>query len=136
MLDKPEVAEKMLIDTDIIIWYMRGNINAYKAIKNIEDFNISVITYMELVQGVRNKNEFKELRTTLNYWNAKTLYINYEVSTKAMFYIERYCLSHHLEIADSLIASTAICSGMSLFTGNKKHFSCIRELSIKAFNPS
>ena len=52
----------MVIDTDVIIWYMKGNEKAYKAIENSMSFFISVVTYMELVQGMRNKN-------LLNYLN-------------------------------------------------------------------
>lgn len=45
----------MIIDTDVLIWYMRGNGKAYERIENLNTFDISVITYMELVQGMRNK---------------------------------------------------------------------------------
>lgn len=41
----------ILIDTDVIIWYMRGNQNASKALQKHRGFAISVITYMELVQS-------------------------------------------------------------------------------------
>ena len=47
----------MVVDTDVLIWYMKGNQNAYKIIENLKHFSISVVTYMELVQGMRNKNE-------------------------------------------------------------------------------
>ena len=45
----------MLIDTDVLVWYMRGNERAKRVIKNSDGFSISVVTYMELVQGLRNK---------------------------------------------------------------------------------
>jgi len=45
----------MLIDTDVLIWYLKGNENAYQVIENSSNFFISVMTYMELVQGMRNK---------------------------------------------------------------------------------
>ncbi len=38
----------MLIDTDVIIWYMRGNPNALNALEQHKGFTISVVTYMEL----------------------------------------------------------------------------------------
>jgi len=41
----------MIIDTDVLIWYMKGNKKAYKVIEMAGDFFISVVTYMELVQG-------------------------------------------------------------------------------------
>ena len=47
----------MLIDTDVIIWYMNGNMRALNTLEKYHGFSISVITYMELVQGMRNKNQ-------------------------------------------------------------------------------
>ena len=98
-------------------------------------FFISVITYMELVQGMRNKNELNELRKALRMWNAKILYVTEEVSTKAMFFVERHYLSHSIEIADSLIASTAITNALTLVTGNDKHYRVIKDLNLKIFRP-
>jgi hypothetical protein len=39
----------MVIDMDVLIWYMKGNQNAYKAIENSKHFFISVVTYMEFI---------------------------------------------------------------------------------------
>ena len=40
----------MIIDTDVLIWYMKGNEKAYKAIEMADSFFISVVTYMELAK--------------------------------------------------------------------------------------
>ena len=123
----------MIVDTDVLIWYMRGDKNAFKVIENLNGFYTSVVTYIELVQGLRNKSELIELRKAYRLWNTKILYINEEISSKAMFYIERHCLSNSLQLADALIASTAITNGLSLLTGNDKHYKVIKELSISKF---
>lgn len=52
----------MIVDTDVLIWYLKGNENARKAINKFNGFSISVITYMELVQGIRNKAELSRLQ--------------------------------------------------------------------------
>ena len=125
----------MIIDTDVLIWYMRGNKKAYKVIEDKQGFFTSVVTYIELVQGMRNKNELIELRRAFREWNTKILYINEEISSKAMFYIERHYLSHSLQLADALIASTALVNGLPIFTGNDKHYRMIKELEIIKFKP-
>lgn len=125
----------MIVDTDVLIWYMRGNENAYKLLENLTSFYISVITYMELVQGMRNRNELNELRKALRIWNAKILYITEDISSKAMFFMERHYLSHSLEIADSLVAATSIKNALPLLTANDKHYKIIKELDIKVFRP-
>ena len=125
----------MVIDTDVLIWYMRGNDNALQLIENSDDFLISVVTYMELVQGMRNKNELSTLRRALHAWNANILYISEEISAKAMFTVEQYFLSHAIQLADALIGATAIDYGLPLLTGNDKHYKVIKGIKIKKFRP-
>ena len=125
----------MIIDTDVLIWYMRGNQKAYKLIEDLNGFYISVVTYMELVQGMRNKRELSEFRKAIKSWNCKIIQLNEEISSKAMFYIERHYLSHSLQLADALVATTALVNGLPIMTGNDKHFRIIKELEIKRFRP-
>jgi len=125
----------MLVDTDVLIWYMRGNKNAYRAIEKIGDFYISVITYMELVQGMRNKTELNALRKALRAWNARIIYITEEISVKAMFYVEQHFLSHSVEIADALIGATAVSYGLPLLTANERHYKALKDVKIKMFKP-
>jgi len=125
----------MLVDTDVLIWYMRGNKNAFKAIEKISNFNISVITYMELVQGMRNKMELNALRKFLRDRNATIIYITEEISVKAMFYVEQYYLSQSVEIADAFICATAVAYGLPLLTANEKHYKPLKDVRIKIFKP-
>ena len=125
----------MLIDTDVLIWYMRGNEKAYQVVENSNNFFISVVTYMALVQGLRNKKELNHLRKALHGWNAQLLYISEEISAKAMFYVEQHFLSHSMQLADALIGATAIAYGFPLLTGNDKHYKVMKDLEIKKFVP-
>ncbi|MBW1729156.1 MAG: type II toxin-antitoxin system VapC family toxin [Deltaproteobacteria bacterium] len=102
----------MLIDTDVLIWYMKGNEKAYNAIENSENFFISVVTFMELVQGMRNKTELNTLRKA-----------------------EQHYLSYSIQLADSLIGATAIAYGLPILTGNDKHYKILKNLQLKKFRP-
>ncbi len=125
----------MLIDTDVLIWYLRGNNNALRVVEKQEQILLSVITYMELVQGMRNTNELQQLRRTLRLWDAEILYLSEEISIKAMFLMEKFYLSHSLEIADGLIAATAIVNTVPLLTGNSKHYRIIPDINLVSFRP-
>ncbi|OKY76713.1 MAG: VapC toxin family PIN domain ribonuclease [Desulfobulbaceae bacterium DB1] len=125
----------MVIDTDVLIWYMRGNEKAYQLIENSNNFFISVITYMEVVQGLRNKKELVQLRKALHEWKTQILYVSEEVSAKAMFYVEQHFLSHSMQLADALIGATAIAYGLPILTGNDKHYKVMKDLQIKKFVP-
>jgi predicted nucleic acid-binding protein len=124
-----------LVDTDVIIWYLRGNQNAYELIDKLNNFCISSVTYMELIQGMKNKNELRLLQKTLKSWNVKTIYINEEISSKALFFMEEYFLSHYMQLADSLIGSTCSLYGMQLITANDKHYKVIKDLDMLVFRP-
>ncbi|MBC8192826.1 MAG: type II toxin-antitoxin system VapC family toxin [FCB group bacterium] len=125
----------MLIDTDVLIWYLKGNEKARDVVENLPGFSISVVTYMELVQGMRNQRELSELRRALRDWKAEILYINEEISSKAMFLVERHFLSDSMRLADALIASTALTNGIPILTANDKHYKVVGQLELKKFRP-
>ena len=125
----------MVIDTDVIIWYLRGNAKAFHLIENLDGFSISVVTYMELVQGMRNKKELNRFRQALHEWNTSILYISEEISAKAMFAVEQHFLSHSMQLADALIGSTAINYGLPLLTANDRHYRIMKGILIKRFRP-
>jgi predicted nucleic acid-binding protein len=124
-----------LVDTDVLIWYLRGNQKAYELIHSIGEFCISSVTYMELVQGMRDKKELRALQKTLKSWNVKVIFISEEISLKALFYMEEYFLSHSLELADSLIGATCKTYGTTLITANDKHYRVIKDIDIQIFRP-
>jgi len=123
----------LIVDTDVLIWYSRENQKAIKLIHNLDTFSISVVTYMEIVQGVRNKKELNTFKKALGILNVKVFQIDELVSTKAMFFIEKYSLSHSMELADALIGATAIIKQVPLITGNEKHYRHLPEIKIKKF---
>src|SRR3990172_3157571 len=125
----------MIIDTDVLIWYMKGNEKAYEVIDSSVTLFISVVTYMELVQGMRNKTELVNLRKALLGWNAHILYISEEISAKAMFYVEQHYLSHSIQLADALVGATAIAYGYPLLTANDKHYKVMKDIQIEKFRP-
>lgn len=125
----------MLVDTDVLIWYMRGNEKAKRTMTNLDSFSISVVTYIELVHGLRNKEELNTLRNSLKGWRANTIYVNEEISAKAMFLVEEFYLSHSLQLADALVGATAVMHGIPLLTANTKHYAVIKNIILKKFRP-
>jgi hypothetical protein len=125
----------MIVDTDVLIWHMRGNARARAALEIDEGFSLSVVTYAELLQGMRNKSELNLLRKALRSWRARLLYISEEISAKAVFYVERHFLAGNLTFSDALIVSTAIAHGQTLFTANDRHYRLIKEVDLKVFRP-
>ena len=125
----------MIIDTDVLIWHLRGNDRAKDLLYKSIPFNISVVTYIELVQGMKDKKEMNTLIKQLTKWNVEIIQISNDISTRAMIYIEQYYHSDALELADALIAATCIDRSEMLITGNERHYKSIPNIQLKRFNP-
>ena len=123
----------MLIDADIIIWNWRGRIEAAEFLDVAHPFSLSVVTYMELVQGMRNQREWMALRADLKHWQSRLVPVTEAISARAVGLVEEHFRTRHLQLADALIAATALEHQFSLATGNIKHFRFIKGLQLKPF---
>ena len=125
----------MLVDTDVLIWNMRGNEKAAELLARYSGFRLSAVSWMELMQGARNKHEHKLLRQALRHWRAEIQPVNEAISNRASFWIEELSLSHGLRMADALIAATAWYLGQTLCTANDRHYRNIPDLELEIFRP-
>jgi len=125
----------VLIDTDVLIWYMRGNENAKRIVTRAIPFRISVVSYMELVQGMRDKKELALLKKYLKLWEVEVIQITKEISAMAMNFVEKYFLSNSMELQDALIASTSLIYDEVIITGNEKHYKFLPGIQINRFIP-
>ena len=123
----------MIVDSDVLIWASRGNIKAATLLHTMDEVLISAITYMEVVQGTRNKRELNAFKKALKLWNARVVPVTETISYHAMFFVESYCLSHSVCLADGLIAATAKKLGTPLLTGNVKHYSVLPGIEVEPF---
>jgi len=125
----------LIIDTDVIIWFLRGNEKAKEVVYKNIPFKISVITYMEIVQGMKDKKELLVFQKQLRKWNVEILQIDTEISSRAMFFVEDYFLSHSMELSDALIAATGIQTKDTVLTANEKHYKFIPNIQLEKFKP-
>jgi len=121
---------KILCDTDVIIEYLKGNEETKEIFErlNKEEIGLSAITLMELYYGALNKRELNKIKKTLSTFNL--FLITEEITEIAIKLIEQYSKSHGLKIPDALIASTAICYDIELWTYNVKDFRFIKNLKL------
>lgn len=124
-----------LVDTDVIIWFLRGHRKAARELERLGEFAVSAVTYIELVQGMRNKEELRGLRLALRDWGTRVLPITDDISDRATFYVEEHFLRANLRIADALIAATAAVHAIPLLTGNVKRYRVILGLPLRVFKP-
>jgi predicted nucleic acid-binding protein len=123
----------VLIDSDVMIWFYRGKAAAQQTIFQNIPFSLSAVSYMEILQGIRNKGELIKLKKDLRQWSTTIVHINEAISEHAIDLMETYKLSHGLEVGDALIASTALAYREILITGNTKHYDYIPTIKIIPF---
>ena len=123
----------MIFDTDVMIWAFRGNAKALDAIDAAATRAISAVTYMELLQGVRNKREMLAMKRFLSTLGFATLPVTANISSRAVSIMEMTALKSDLGIADALIFATALDTGDTLLSGNAKHFKEVPLLDAATF---
>lgn len=125
----------MLIDSDVLIWYLRGYPRAAQKLDSLGEFKLSAVSYMEVAQGCRNQQELGLFKADLRRRNGSQLPVTQPISDRAVSLIEAHALSDGLKLADALIAATAIECGLTLLTGNMRHFLRVAGLSSEVFEP-
>lgn len=125
----------MLVDTDVLIWHLRGYPNATRRLDELGTLTLSAVSYLEVLQGIRNKSELTAVKKMLDKRSATLLPLTEAITLRAIGLMESLILSHGLQMGDALIASTAIEHQLPVLTGNVKHFGAVGGLQIEAFVP-
>ncbi len=125
----------MIFDTDVLIWVFKGNPVAADWVTRVSERYLSAQSYLELLQGARDKPHLKALKSFALEGNFRLLPITDNISHRAMIYMEEYKLSDNLGAGDALIAATAVEHNLPLVTANAKHFRVIKDLELKVFKP-
>lgn len=125
----------MLIDTDALVWMTRGHAGAAARLQALTPWRISAVTYMELAQGCRDKQELARVKKGLAVGQAEILPLSAAISDHAMQLVDAYALSHGVQLGDALIAATALEHGATVLTSNAKHFSAVDGLPVEVFVP-
>jgi predicted nucleic acid-binding protein len=123
----------VIYDTDILIWVLRGNTKAAALLREDEERCLSLVSYMELLRGARNRREVSTIQGFLRRQAFRSLPLTENVGHRAAIYVEEYGLKAGLGVADAIIGATAAENGLMLVTGNRKHFAVIRDLQLRAF---
>ena len=114
----------VLVDSDILIEVSRGrNADIVAKWVNLSNSDAAVlyspVSVAELWAGAR-PNEYDALN---NLFRALTcIPIDGEAGHQAGVYLKQYRRSHGVEVADALIAASAVANRAELWTRNRKHY--------------
>jgi predicted nucleic acid-binding protein len=123
------VAERLLIDTDVLVEYLRGRSEAVEYLEGLtSDLYISVISVAELFAGVRDDEEDKSLKQLLLAFVILT--VTEKTARLGGLYRRDYGGSHGTGLADALIAATSEENGADLVTFNNRHFPMVSKITV------
>lgn len=127
----------MIFDTDVLIWYFRGNQKAKEFISGIpyRDRQVSSFCIIELVQGCRDRQEVRTVKEFIRDNFAGVIHPDDHISEKAISLLEVHAGPDGLRTIDALMAATALRKDDTLATANHKHFKKIAGLDIRKFAP-
>lgn len=125
----------MIFDTDIIIWFEKGNLKAAELIEKQSERFISVLSYMELLQCALSKKQITLVKQFLHDYQFITLPLTENIGHRAAIYIEQHVGKDGLRAADAIIAATAIENNLQLSSSNQKHYKVLKELKLAVFKP-
>ncbi len=120
----------VLLDTNILIEIIRGNIEVIRKCDDLGTGNLVItsVTRNEFLLGSRDKEALFGNRKFVNKF--PLLKMNESIDTISLSLCEAYVLSHRPSIPDMIIAATALHYSYKLYTLNKKDFQFIENLQL------
>ena len=125
----------MIFDSDVVIWMLRGHPKAVRFARTIDpaERNVSVVSYLEVLRGCRNRREANDLKEFMEEWFTEVIPLKPEIGDFAVLFMAQFALAHHPGVDDMLIAANALDRKETLATGNVKHFDFIPGLVVQRF---
>ena len=111
----------ILLDTDIVIDYLRGVPVAVDFVQRHEqDIALSAVTVAELFAGVREGEETTELEEFIRLF--PVIPVDLEIAKSAGLHRRDFGPSHGTGLADGMLAATADHHTLGLNTLNTRHY--------------
>ena len=132
----------VILDTDVLIYYLRGRNDSSNKIKNLkkkeESLNTTIFNVAELYKGCYSmKNVAKGLmkvKLVVEALDGIYLFDNKSAEEYAKIASDLKNRGQFIGIMDELIASICIAHKETLYSGNVKHFERIDDLNINDWN--
>jgi predicted nucleic acid-binding protein len=121
------MSRSFLIDSDIVIDFLRGERKALALLKAERDAScFSAVTVAEIHAGVRGAREEEEVDRLFSL--IPVLTVTHDIARQAGKFVKQYRASHAVELPDAIIAATCIAHHAALFTLNVKHYPMFKNI--------
>jgi hypothetical protein len=121
------MARAMLLDTDVLIDFLRGDEKAVSFVNaNSSRIILSSVVVAELYAGVKGDAEQATLERFISLF--RVIPVDSEIAKTGGLYKRDFSKSHGVGLADAILAATAESENAELITLNTKHYPMIRGL--------
>ena len=107
---------RAVVDTNVLVDYLRGSERARSELERYEDPAVSVVTWMEVLVGARGEDEIARTRSFLSRFSR--LPVSDEVAERAA----KLRRERGLRLPDAIIRATADAAGAILVTRDTRDF--------------
>ena len=123
------------IDSDILIWHLRGQRKALEFLRKLRDESeyelwIGALQRAEVVFFMRREEE-ESTRLFLSQF--RTAPVDQAIVDAAGALYRRWHPSHGIDVNDAILAATALETGGRIFCLNRKHYPMLGVLGRKAW---
>ena len=123
------MAKKLLIDTDLLVDYLRELPAAVSYLESVKDELVtSAIVVAELHAGVREGEERTALGQLLSLF--EVIPVDANLAERGGLLRRDFGPRHGTGLADAIIAATAQQTGAELITLNAKHFPMLQHVTV------
>ena len=126
-----------LVDTDILSFFFKGHpavvARFAEYTRLYETINFSIITYYEILSGLKHRDAHRKLETFLSFAAENTILpFTQQAATHAAEQYAALCKrGMPLDDIDLLIAGIALANDLVMVTHNIDHFTRISELDVE-----
>ena len=121
------MAGSYLLDTDVLVEFLRGHKKAVAFVKTCSArIILSSIVVAELYAGVKGDAEKAALEDFVSLF--RVIPVSAEIAKTGGLYKRDYGKSHGVGLADAILAATAEAEGAELKTLNRKHYPMLKGL--------
>jgi len=122
------MTRSILLDTDVLVDFFRGQVKAVAFINNYSDrIILSSIVVAELFAGAKGSAEQVALEEFVSLF--RVVPVNVEIAKAGGLYKSKFGKSHGVGLADAILAATAEAENAELKTLNTKHYPMLKGLT-------
>ena len=122
------MTRSVLLDTDVLVDFLRGHVKAVAFINAHSDrIILSAVVVAELFAGAKGSTEEGSLEEFVSLF--RVVPVNVEIAKAGGLYKSKFGKSHGVGLADAILAATAEAENAELKTLNTKHYPMLRGLA-------